>query len=84
MLDQAEEIALCETLNDQQFNAHLQRVRLRYQKAPVGQLPYLEHSAQVNRGRSPNDVRSVVDTAIQMGISYEEALNRSSSARTTY
>jgi hypothetical protein len=84
MLDKAEEIALCETLDDQQFNAHLQRVRLRYQKAPVGQLPYLEHSAQVNRGRSPNDVRSVVDTAIQMGISYEEALNRSSSARTTY
>jgi hypothetical protein len=76
MFDKGEELTLCEPLDDAQFKAHVQRVRARYQKAPVGSANFLEQSAVVNRGRSINDVKSIVDYATANGLSYEAASER--------
>ena len=76
MFDKGEELTLCEPLDDRQFKAHLQRVRARYQKAPIGNANFLEQSAVVNRGRSINDVKSIVDFATANGLSYEAATER--------
>lgn len=76
MLDREEELNLCTNLDNDQFKAHLQRVRLRYQKAPTSHLPYMEQTVQVNRGRNISDVRSVIDFATDNGLTYEKALER--------
>jgi predicted DNA binding CopG/RHH family protein len=76
MLDRDEELRLCQNLDNEQVKAHMQRVRVRYQKAPTSHLPYLEQTVQVNRGRSREDVSGVVKYAQDHGISYEKALDR--------
>jgi hypothetical protein len=84
MLDRSEELSLCDNLTDDQFKAHLTRVRHRYQKAPVGAMPYIEQTAAVNRGRSTDDAMAVARYAINNKCSYEEALAALSSSKSVY
>ena len=76
MLDRDEELNLCGNLDNNQFQQHVQRVRLRYQRAPMGAQPYMEQTAHVNRGRSMEDAKSVAEYAFNHGLSYEAALER--------
>lgn len=85
MLDREEELNLCSNLDNSQFQQHVQRVRLRYQRAPIGSGPILEQTAQVNRGRSVDDAKSVAEFALNNGLSYEAALERmNGSNKVTY
>lgn len=84
MLDRGEELSLCDSLTDDQFKAHLQRVRHRYQKAPVGALPYIEQTARTNQGRTAHDAEAVANYALANNISYEDALNKLGSSSSVY
>lgn len=85
MLDRDEELNLCTNLDNEQFKQHLQRVRLRYQRVPMGSAGVLEHSANVNRGRTMDDVKMVAEYARNNGLSYESALERlNGSNKVTY
>ena len=84
MLDRGEELALCDTLTDEQFKSHLTRVRHRYQKAPVGSAPYFEQTARTNQGRTSHDAEAAASYALNNNCSYEEALSKLGSSSTVY
>lgn len=84
MLDRSEELSLCDNLTDEQFKSHLQRVRHRYQKAPVGVMPIMEQTAAVNRGRSAGDAMAAARYAVNNNVSYEEAVAALNSSKSVY
>jgi len=84
MLDRGEELALCDNLTDEQFKAHLTRVRHRYQKAPVGSMPYFEQTARTNHGRTSHDAEAAAAYALNNNCSYEEALAKLGSSSSVY
>jgi hypothetical protein len=84
MLDRGEELALCDNLTDEQFKSHLTRVRHRYQKAPVGSMPYFEQTARTNHGRTSHDAEAAATYALNNNCSYEDALAKLSSSSSVY
>jgi hypothetical protein len=76
--DMAEELADVAEMPEVQYQKHLERMKVRYQKAPVGN-PYFKSAERVKAlGQSPSrgqaDVNSVVDYATAHNLSYQEAL----------
>lgn len=77
LLDRNDELNLAEAFDDKQWQAHCARIKVRYQRAPMSPGgTILEHSALPGRGRSSADARSVVDFALERGISYADALEQ--------
>ena len=78
MLDRGEELSLVQSLPEKTYKAHLQIIRKRYQKAPIGARAsyYQESRTGGQRVRTKDEVNSAIEFATQNGISYQEALGR--------
>jgi hypothetical protein len=73
-LDRAEELKAVEVLPDKAYQAHLARIRKRYQRAPFGGPIPTTETVQTSSGRGKDDVSKVVAYAQKKGLSYEDAL----------
>lgn len=79
LLDRNEELDFVTGMPDKQYKSYLDKIRKRYQKAPVGGRMY--HTAERSRpvgspsNRSKAEVDKVVEYAARKGIGYEEALS---------
>ena len=78
MLDRGEELSLVQSLPENTYRAHLQIIRKRYQKAPIGARAsyYQESRSGGVRGRTKDEVNEAINFATSNGISYQEALGR--------
>jgi hypothetical protein len=78
MLDRGEELELVSGMPDNKYKAHLQIIRKRYQKAPLGGRAnyYTESRSGVQRGRTKDEVNAAIDYATSHGITYAEALDK--------
>jgi hypothetical protein len=78
MLDRGEELSLVQSLPENTYRAHLQIIRKRYQKAPIGARAsyYQESRSSGVRGRTKDEVNEAINFATSNGISYQEALGR--------
>lgn len=78
MLDRGEELALVQSLPENTYRSHLQIIRKRYQRAPLGARSsyYQESRSGGQRGRTKDEVNSAIDYATANGISYQEALGK--------
>lgn len=77
-LDRAEELNEIAEFSDEQFTKHLDRIRKRYQRAPVAIDSTLVVSTRSSNvvGRSKERSAQIRDHALTKGISYEEALEQ--------
>jgi|694.fasta_scaffold00982_8 hypothetical protein len=78
MLDRGEELALVQSLPETTYRSHLQIIRKRYQRAPLGARSsyYQESRSGGPRGRTKDEVASAIEYATANGISYQEALGK--------
>jgi len=78
MLDRGEELSLVQSLPENTYRAHLQIIRKRYQKAPIGARAsyYQESRSGGVRGRTKDEVNEAINFATQNGITYQEALGK--------
>lgn len=78
MLDRGEELELVSGMPDNKYKAHLQIIRKRYQKAPLGGRHnyYTESRSGTQRGRTKDEVNAAIDYATSHGITYQEALDK--------
>ena len=78
MLDRGEELTLVQSLPEKTYRAHLQIIRKRYQKAPIGARAsyYQESRSGGVRGRTKDEVNEAINFATENGISYQEALGK--------
>jgi hypothetical protein len=78
--DPVEELDYVTQLPDDHYNYHLNRIKKRYQRAPVGEARFnleMSRSPQPNgtsSGRTAEQARQVAAYATKKGISYEDAL----------
>ena len=78
MLDRGEELSLVQSLPENTYRAHLQIIRKRYQKAPIGARAsyYQESRSGGVRGRTKDEVNEAINFATENGITYQEALGK--------
>jgi len=79
MLDRGEELELVSGMPDTKYKSHLQIIRKRYQKAPLGGMrtSYITESRSgALRGRTKDEVNAAIDYATSHGITYAEALDK--------
>lgn len=78
LLDRSEELSLVESLPEEKYRSHLNIIRKRYQKAPLGSRhSYVENSRSGSvRGRTKDEVNGLIDYATRNGITYAEALEQ--------
>lgn len=79
--DPVEELDYCQQLPDDHYNYHLQRIRKRYQRAPVGDARFdlgfsrNPQPASAN-GNGAAQAAAIRDYALKNGISYEDAMTK--------
>lgn len=79
LLDRGEELGIVQGMPEKTYKSHLQIIRKRYQKAPIGGLRTAllsESRAGVLRNRTKDEVNAAIDYATSHGISYSDALGK--------
>ena len=79
LLDRGEELEIVQAMPEKAYKSHLQIIRKRYQKAPIGGLRtnYISESRTgVVRNRTKDEVNAAIDYATSHGITYSDALEK--------
>lgn len=81
ILDRAEELDHVALLDEATYGKHLDIIKKRYQRAPIGagSFSIAESAAKANTGgRSKEEISGIVQYALDNGVTYEAALSKNS------
>ena len=81
LFDRKEELDHVSSLSDEAYASHINIIKKRYQRAPVGGASFnpAKDAVKEVKGRSKDDVAAIAKFALDKGISYEAALAQHSS-----